>query len=285
MYEEMIESSLIFIEENIMEDVTLKNISDYFNISSSHFSRIFAFMIGEPYRQYFLKRKLSHSLSMLDSNESVINTAFAYGFAYPESYTRAFKKVFGLSPKKYQISPEVVKPYGIGKVITRDVVNFNGEILIRCEYEYCDDFMMFGEQILVDKTNPKWIKDAYDAGDSFLENSKDLEYIDQKYYYNEVNCIEHNKLYYLKFLKPIAKDTTRKVENIMYIKGGWFARFHYKGRLADIYDCLDTDIMKWIEKKDEKLEFVGNGILLRYDLKNLSEFDIMVRLKRNMLEQ
>ena len=135
MYEEMIESSLIFIEENILEDISLKNISGYFNISSAHFSRIFAFMIGEPYRQYVLKRKLSHSLSMLNNNESVIDTAFTYGFTYPESYSRAFKKVFGLSPKKYQISSGNVKPYGIGKVITRDLVNFNGEIFIRCEYE------------------------------------------------------------------------------------------------------------------------------------------------------
>lgn len=283
MYEKMIESSLLFIEDNIMADISLKKISDHFNISSFHFSRIFAFMIGEPYRQYILKRKVSHSLKMLDCNESIINTAYSYNFAYPESYSRAFKKIFGLSPKKYQSEGGSVTPYDIGKVITRDLVNFKGEIFIRNEYEYCDNIAMFGDQILINKSNPRWMEDAYEAGDRFLKNSKELKFLNQEYYYNEVKCLEYGKLYYLNFMKSLNHNMIDgKVDKLFKVEGGWFAKFHYKGRVADIYDCLEADIIKWIEKKDEKLQYVGNGIMLRYDLSDLSEFDILVRLNRKM---
>lgn len=282
MYEEMIESSLMFIEENIADNLSLKDISDVFNVSSFHFSRIFAFMIGESYRHYVLKRKLSHSLDMLDKKESIIKTAYSYGFDYPESYTRAFKQVYGLSPKKYQTHHQPIERFGIGKIISRDLVNFKGELFIRCEYEYLDDLIMVGDEILVDKSNADWMKYAYQAGDEFLNWSKKLDYIDQTYYYNEVKCLEYQKLYTIKFMKSLTLGASTDKDQQIHVEGGWFAKFHYKGRMADIYDCLEADIIKWIDKKDEKLQYVANGILLRYDLKDLSEFDILVRLRRKL---
>lgn len=285
MYEKMIASSLNYIEENIMEDISLKSISDYFSISSFHFSRIFAFMIGESYRQYVLKRKLTHSLTMLDNNESIINTAYSYGFSYPESYSRAFKQTFGLSPKKYQTKNESIQHYGIGKIITRDLVNFKGELFIKCEYEYYEDFNMFGDQILIDKSDPLWMESAYLAGDQFLNKTKGFDFLLQDYYYNEVKCIEYEKLYQIKFMKALVPDLQRSFEKTTLVEGGWFAKFHYKGRIADIFECLEADIIKWIEKKDEKLEYVGNGIIVRYELSNMSEFDLLVRLKRKLVNE
>lgn len=282
MYEEMIQSSLLFIEENIADNLSLKDISDVFNVSSFHFSRIFAFMVGESYRHYVIKRKLSHSLDMLEKKESIIKTAYSYGFDYPESYTRAFKQVYGLSPKKYQTHRQPVERFGIGKIISRDLVNFKGELFIRCEYVYLDDFIMVGDEILVDKSFPHWMEYAYKSGDVFLKWSKDLDYIDQTYYYNEVKCIEYQKLYTIKFMKSLVLGTDACADQRMHVEGGWFAKFHYKGRMADIYDCLEADIIKWIDKKDEKLQYVANGILLRYDMKDLSEFDILVRLIRKL---
>ena len=281
MYEEMINTSLVYIEENIRDNLSLKDVADVFNISSFHFSRIFAFMIGEPYRNYVLKRKLSHSLDMLDHNESIIKTAYSYGFDYPESYTRAFKQVFGLSPKKYQTHRQPIERFGIGKVISRDLVNFKGELFIRCEYEYLDDLTMVGDEILVDKSYPNWMEYAYKSGDVFLNWSKDLDYLDQTYYYNEVRCIEYQKLYTIKFLKSLVLGSDVVVKSSMHMEGGWYAKFHYKGRMADIYDCLEADIRKWIDKKEERLQYLGNGIFLRYDMKDLSEFDILVKLTRN----
>ena len=285
MYEKMIESSLNYIEENIMEDISLKSISDYFNISSFHFSRIFAFMIGESYRQYVLKRKLTHSLTMLNNNESVINTAYSYGFSYPESYSRAFKQTFGLSPKKYQTKNEPVQPHGIGKIITRDRVNFKGELFIKCEYEYYEDFIMFGDLIRIDQSDPLWMEYAYLAGDQFLSKTEKLDFLLQDYYYNEVKCIEHEKLYQMKFMKVLMPDLVQTTDKEILVEGGWFAKFHYKGRISDIFECLEADIIKWIEKKDEKLEYVGNGIIVRYELCNMDEFDLLVRLKRKLVNE
>ena len=282
MYEEMIEDSLQYIEENVFDNLTLRRISDHFNMSSFHFSRIFSFMIGEPYRQYLLKRKMSHSLVMLNENASIIDTAYSYGFTYPESYTRAFKQVFGISPKKYQSNKNLIQPYGIGKVITRDLVNFKGELYIRSDYEFMESQRFYFDEIKIDKSNPNWMKDIYQAGDCFLENTQELPFINQRYYFNSVKCEEYQMKYAIRFMKLTNKKVAQPDDKIIVEEGGWFAKFHYVGKIKDIYDSLEIDIKRWIERKDEKLEYVGNGIIIRYELSDLSQFDIMVRLKRKL---
>lgn len=280
MYEKMIESSLSYIEEHITEDLTLKNISQLYNISSFHFSRIFAFMIGETYREYVQKRRISHSLVMLNRNESIISTAYNFGFSYPESYTRAFKQVLGLSPKKYQLSKHKIDSLSVGKIITRDLVNFKGQLLIKCTYEYHEDITMYVDEICVDLTSPFWKEEAHLAGERFLNETRMLTSLDHQFLYNEVKCMPYNHKYTIKYLKKLLHNDKNLNLKKTIVKGGWFAKFHYEGNIIDLYDSFESDIQRWIKNKDEKLERIGNGFLVKYSLSDMNQFDIYIRLNR-----
>ena len=280
MYEKMIESSLNYIEEHITEELSLKSISEFCNISSFHFSRIFSFMIGETYREYVLKRKISHSLVLLNRNESIISTAYNVGFSYTESFTRAFKQVIGISPKKYQLSDDKIDSLSIGKIISRDWVNFKGKLTIKCTYEYHDDQVMYFKEMNVDQTNSLWRDTAHAIGERFLTETQLITSLDPQFFYNEVKCMSSNHIYKIKYLKKILHHDSSLDLKKTIIKGGWFGKFHYEGNINDLYESFKCDIHSWIKNKDEKLEHVGNGFLVKYSVSDMSHFDVYIRLNR-----
>lgn len=52
---------------------------------------------------YIRKRRLTHAAQTLVSTErAVIDIAMQYGFSSQEAFTRAFKRMFQLPPKKYR---------------------------------------------------------------------------------------------------------------------------------------------------------------------------------------
>ncbi|UYO99245.1 helix-turn-helix transcriptional regulator [Oceanotoga sp. DSM 15011] len=68
-----------------------------------HFHRIFNELTGETLKSYIRKRRLTEaSKDLLNCNNSIIDIAFDYGFESQESFTRAFKKVFKVTPGKYR---------------------------------------------------------------------------------------------------------------------------------------------------------------------------------------
>lgn len=280
MYEEMMQASLMYIEDNITEEISLEYIAGVFYTSPYHFSRIFSFMIGEPFKQYFMKRKMSHSLKMLRDGASVINTALTYGFEYPESFTRAFKQVFGTTPKQYQKAPTELKPYGIGQIITRDIVNFKGEILVKSEYVYLEGCILYGESEIVDVTADQWLGLMETKEEQFLRKTATITELDHDHHYIMAQCMGDGKRYRFKFAKETKAGEKPLDLEAVELSDGWFAKFCYKGNMMDIYTSFNADIQKWIEKKVESLEIVKGGLMVKYQEGNHDSFEVFVRLER-----
>ena len=61
--------------------------------------RIFLAMVGEPVMEYIRKRRLMNSIDLLlNSEKNIIDISLESHFEYQQSYTRAFKSLFGLTP-------------------------------------------------------------------------------------------------------------------------------------------------------------------------------------------
>ncbi|HOO28772.1 MAG TPA: helix-turn-helix transcriptional regulator, partial [Lachnospiraceae bacterium] len=95
----LIENAVIFIENNLKNNLSLDELSMQLCISKYHLHRIFRSITGIPLMTYVRKRRLSDSLTALrDEKLKIIDIACEYQFEYVQSYERAFRQLFGITP-------------------------------------------------------------------------------------------------------------------------------------------------------------------------------------------
>lgn len=100
--EEIGEKIKQYINFNYMNELTVKNISDYFGFERSYLYRIFKRHVGIGIKEYITKIRLERSRILLEKGYSVGNTANAVGYKEQSNFSKAFAKHFGISPKEIQ---------------------------------------------------------------------------------------------------------------------------------------------------------------------------------------
>ncbi|TCT18254.1 AraC family transcriptional regulator [Melghiribacillus thermohalophilus] len=102
-YFKRISSAIDFMETNIHEEISLESISRHVGLSPFHFHRIFHSILGETITEYVKKRRLSLAArDLFITNKRIIDIAFDYGYESQEAFTRAFKKMFGVTPGAFR---------------------------------------------------------------------------------------------------------------------------------------------------------------------------------------
>ena len=89
-----------FIESNLTHAITVNDVANHVYASSTHFQRVFSWTTGITIGDYIRNRRLSlagHDL-LLSAN-SIIDIAMKYQYDSQESFTKAFTRFHGLTPK------------------------------------------------------------------------------------------------------------------------------------------------------------------------------------------
>ncbi len=134
------------IEDNLHTDLTVGSVSEYSGYSSHHFQKMFAAVTGLSLGSYIRRRRLTKAAAKLrSSSERIIEIALDSGFESQESFTRAFKTMFGANPNEYRRSDS---DFGLRKleVITANLINHlrRGGIDMKPRYETRGDFYVIG---------------------------------------------------------------------------------------------------------------------------------------------
>lgn len=107
-YKKEFQTAIDFIEENLTQPIDSLAVVRQTNYSSFHFYKLFSLFVGMSIKDYIRRRRLTHAAyDLLTTSDRIIDIAFKYCFESQESFTRSFKQVFGITPKKYRIE----KPY------------------------------------------------------------------------------------------------------------------------------------------------------------------------------
>lgn len=102
-YREVIQESIDYIENNLKEKILLEDLAKIAFLSKFHYHRIFHGIIGKTVMDYIRKRRLTEAAKeLVESDEKIINIALKYQFSCQESFTRAFKKMFDISPGEFR---------------------------------------------------------------------------------------------------------------------------------------------------------------------------------------
>lgn len=102
-YRARVERALDYLEANLTSPVAPAAVAQEAGFSLYHFHRIFRGLIGESMADYLRRRRLSEAArALLCSRERIIDLALMYQFESQASFTRAFRRVFGVTPGQYR---------------------------------------------------------------------------------------------------------------------------------------------------------------------------------------
>ena len=95
-----IQKAITYIEEHIMEEINYEDVAKNVFISSYEFHRAFSFLTGMTANSYIRNRRLSLAgKEIVESDVKITDIALKYGYETPESFTKAFTRFHGVSPK------------------------------------------------------------------------------------------------------------------------------------------------------------------------------------------
>lgn len=89
------------MEEHIYEKINYAAVAKSVHMSSYNFHRTFSFIAGMTANEYIRKRRLTLAAQELQTTDiSVIEAAYKYGYESPESFSKAFSRFHGSTPKQ-----------------------------------------------------------------------------------------------------------------------------------------------------------------------------------------
>ncbi|QBD80625.1 AraC family transcriptional regulator [Ktedonosporobacter rubrisoli] len=100
-YRAYIQASIDFIEDHLQEELTLEVLAKIAGFSPYHYSRVFHAYVGKPVMEYVTCRRLAYATLELVGQKRIIDIALDYGFATHHGFAKAFRKVYGCSPRMY----------------------------------------------------------------------------------------------------------------------------------------------------------------------------------------
>ncbi|MFC4560174.1 GyrI-like domain-containing protein [Virgibacillus kekensis] len=104
--------SIEYMECNLSSDLVIDDIAAAACMSKFHFQRMFSMLTGYTVSEYIRNRRLTVAAQELVYSEAkVIDTALKYGYESPESFSKAFRKIHGISPLAAKRQSQSLKAY------------------------------------------------------------------------------------------------------------------------------------------------------------------------------
>jgi AraC-like DNA-binding protein len=100
-YNESIGEVIKHINENLCEDMSVENLASIFYMSRYHLMHKFKSQTGYTIHSYILQKRLMMANTLIKSGKSMTEACSECGFGDYSSFVRAFKKIYGLSPKQH----------------------------------------------------------------------------------------------------------------------------------------------------------------------------------------
>ncbi|MFJ8351870.1 AraC family transcriptional regulator [Bacillus paramycoides] len=105
-------AAMQYIEDNLTHEIDLKKIARIAFCSEYHFKRMFSFLAGISLSEYIRCRRLTlAAFELKDSDVKVIDVAIKYGYNSPDSFSRAFQNLHGITPSEARSTSRSLKAY------------------------------------------------------------------------------------------------------------------------------------------------------------------------------
>lgn len=98
-----IKEALSFIEQNFQSDISIEDIAAACGLNRSYFGKIFHAAIGKTPQEFLINYRMTKAAELLKLTKlSVGDISNVVGYSNQLHFSRAFKKVYGISPKNWR---------------------------------------------------------------------------------------------------------------------------------------------------------------------------------------
>ncbi|MDF2537955.1 MAG: AraC family transcriptional regulator [Herbinix sp.] len=144
---EIIKHTTEYIENNLLEELTLDNISENVNISKFHLLRIWKGATSTGIMEYVRRRRIAQSLGdLINDRNSIEFISSKFSFGCERTYNRIFKEEYNTTPAKWRRKPFELKILdrfnadfmncaGDGLIFFRSITVLPGFTIAGLEYE------------------------------------------------------------------------------------------------------------------------------------------------------
>jgi AraC family transcriptional regulator len=105
-------AAIAYLEENLTGEIDFKEVARIAFCSEYHFQRMFSYLAGVSLSEYIRRRRLSlAAFELINSHVRIIDLAIKYGYSSPDSFTRAFQGLHGITPSEARNNGQSLKAF------------------------------------------------------------------------------------------------------------------------------------------------------------------------------
>ena len=109
---ESLQQAIDYLEEHLLDDLSMKEIAKQAHVSEFQFQRIFTILTGITIGAYIRCRRLTLAAQELsNTNSRIIDIALKYGYDTPEAFSKAFRRQHDLTPSQARNNSGNLKSY------------------------------------------------------------------------------------------------------------------------------------------------------------------------------
>lgn len=103
--------AITFISSNYSFPITVEDMANQLNLDRSYFGKIFKETMGQSPQEFLIRYRMSKAAELLKTTYlSVKDISIKVGYPNQLHFSRAFKNIYGLSPRSYRQNTKIIKP-------------------------------------------------------------------------------------------------------------------------------------------------------------------------------
>jgi AraC family transcriptional regulator len=244
--------TLDFVEANLREEIAVADMADAAGYSLYHFCRTFNGLVHHTPYDYLMRRRLSESArELVETDRRIIDIAFDYRFNSPETYSRAFKRMFSTQPSQWREHGRLDRRFLLPPLTPEHLEHVNTGEGLKPDLEERDAFRVAGVMTLVENGGEA-LSRLWEVLAREVEDAKDAVYYGITWY---PAAWEESGVFYMAGIEVEAVDDVNPGLVVKSIPPLKYARFIHRGARDDLQLTLDCIYQTWLPKSGERLAY------------------------------
>lgn len=240
---EKIQQILTFLENNYHRQIDPSELEAISNYSYRNIQRIFNAIIKETIGNFCTRLKLENAYKQLVyTNQSILEVAYDVGYENNQSFTKAFKKKFQLTPLQARQSKNILfEQYIQQKKDPLFAIDF--------DYEYKEKVTIYYKTLISNNYNNNAINTLWD--NVIAENKTIPSYFCYGVIVDQPIISDKAKSRYEACVDTCVNPKTYLSKTIF---GGWYAKYIHKGSYDEIEETYRKIYHRWLYESNYELD-------------------------------